>query len=69
MTMHLHYYLTFIFVLPTFEINGNIIYTLLLTFYQYQPKEQSPFTFIYRTLIYGRTMNMMLEIHVQTKTN
>ena len=25
MTMHFHYYLTFIFVLPTFEINDNVI--------------------------------------------
>jgi hypothetical protein len=25
MTMHFHYYLTFIFVLPTVEINDNVI--------------------------------------------
>ena len=56
MTMHFKYYLTFIFVLPIFEINNDLILPLLLIFYQYQPTEQLPFTFIYWALIYGRTI-------------
>jgi hypothetical protein len=43
MTMHFHYYLTFIFIYQLLKLMIMLFYTLLLTFYQYQPNEQSSF--------------------------